>query len=134
MSSNPSPVKTRPTPWDAAVVAVVVLLGVLVSVFFYGPKASADQPLTCVVTVDGQVADRVPLAGFEGVHTYTGNGHTLTLEVKEGQVQVLDSDCPGQDCVHSGAISRAGQSIVCLPARIVIHLESGGSGPDLVVG
>ena len=134
MSSNPSPVKTRPTLWDAAVVTAVVLLGVLVSVFFYGPKASANQSLTCVVTVDGQVADRVPLADFEGLHTYTGNGYALTLEAKDGQVQVLDSDCPGKDCVHSGAISRAGQSIVCLPARIVIHLESGDNGPDLVVG
>ena len=132
MSSNPSAVKYRPTPWDALVVAAVVALGILVSVFVYGPGTS--QPLTCVVTVDGQVADRAPLADFEGIHTYTGSGHTLTLSVDDGQVQILDSDCPGQDCVHSGPITRAGQSIVCLPARIVVHLESDDRGPDLVIG
>ena len=45
------------------------------------------------------------------------------------------SDCPTQDCVHTGAITRSGQSIVCLPGRIVIQLEGGGDGgPDLVIG
>ena len=45
-----------------------------------------------------------------------------------------DSDCPGQDCVHSGAVSRAGQSIVCLPARIVVELVGAADGYDLVTG
>ena len=48
---------------------------------------------------------------------------------------VLESDCPNQDCVHSGVITRAGQSIVCLPARIVIELHGGsGDGVDAVLG
>ena len=50
---------------------------------------------------------------------------------------MTSSDCPTQDCVHTGAITRGGQSIVCLPARIVIQLEGGpeaDSGVDLVIG
>lgn len=134
MSSNSSTVKTHPTPWDGLVVAAVVLLGVLVAVLFYGPRANADGPLTCVVSVGGQVVDSVPLASFSGEHIYSHNGYTLTIRVSGGQVEVLHSDCPGQDCVHAGAISRAGQSLVCLPAQVVIHLESGGGGPDVIVG
>ena len=49
-------------------------------------------------------------------------------------VSVTQSDCPGQDCVHSGAVSRAGQSIVCLPARIVVELVGAADGYDLVTG
>lgn len=47
------------------------------------------------------------------------------------------SDCPTQDCVHMGEITRGGQSIVCLPARIVVQLEGGAAaddGVDLVIG
>ena len=51
-----------------------------------------------------------------------------------GAVSVTQSDCPGQDCVHSGAVSRAGQSIVCLPARIVVELVGAADGYDLVTG
>ena len=134
MRSNSSTVKYRPTPWDGLVVGAVALLAVLVAVLFYGPKAHADGPLTCVVSVAGEVADAAPLASFTGDHTYSHNGYTLTIRVSEGQVQVLHSDCPGQDCVHAGPISRPGQSLVCLPAQVVIHLESSGDGPDVIVG
>ena len=43
---------------------------------------------------------------------------------------------PTRDCVHTGAISRAGQSIVCLPAQVVVHLEgaSAPDAPDVIVG
>ena len=48
--------------------------------------------------------------------------------------RVAESDCPGQDCVHTGTITRAGQSIVCLPEQVVVQLTGGGGGPDAVLG
>ena len=62
-----------------------------------------------------------------------GNYH-LTVHVDGTGVYVADSDCPGQDCVHTGAISRAGQSIVCLPAQVVISLVGAASDVDAVLG
>ena len=62
-----------------------------------------------------------------------GNYH-LTVHVDGTGVYVSDSDCPGQDCVHTGAISRAGQSIVCLPAQVVISLVGAASDVDAVLG
>ena len=41
------------------------------------------------------------------------------------------------DCVRTGTISRGGQSIVCLPARIVIQLTGGAADSndvDIVIG
>ena len=58
----------------------------------------------------------------------------LTVAVENGAVRVSESDCPNQDCVHSGAISRAGQSIVCLPARVAVTLEGAASDYDLIAG
>ena len=41
-----------------------------------------------------------------------------------------------QMCIRdsSGAISRAGQSIVCLPARVAVTLEGAASDYDLIAG
>ena len=49
-------------------------------------------------------------------------------------MRVSESDCPNQDCVHSGAISRAGQSVVCLPARVAVTLEGAAADYDLIAG
>ena len=64
----------------------------------------------------------------------SAGGYTLTVAVENGAVRVSESDCPNQDCVHSGAISRAGQSIVCLPARVAVTLEGAASDYDLIAG
>ena len=50
--------------------------------------------------------------------------------------QEIDRFVPA-DCVHTGRITRSGQSIVCLPARIVIQLTGGqpdGDAVDIVIG
>ena len=69
---------------------------------------------------------------YEWTDRYLNNSIVvLTAE----NVSVERSDCPTQDCVHTGHISRSGQSIVCLPARVVIQLEGGtDSGVDAVIG
>lgn len=47
----------------------------------------------------------------------------LTVHIKSGKVWVTDADCGDKTCVHTGAISRSGQSIVCLPNGIVISVS-----------
>ena len=95
--------------------------------------------LTAVVTADGQEIDRfAPADLLDAPRTYSYNGVTLTVAAEDGNgLRVSSSDCPTQDCVHTGTISRSGQSIVCLPARIVIQLTGGAadsSGVDIVIG
>ena len=65
--------------------------------------------------------------------TVEGDYH-LTILLDRNGVRVAESDCPGRDCVHTGVITRAGQSIVCLPEQVVVQLSGGGSGPDAVLG
>ena len=50
------------------------------------------------------------------------------------KVRVLESACPGQDCVHAGQISRAGGRIICLPNRLVVSLMGSGGEVDAVTG
>ena len=98
----------------------------------YFAARSAGE-LTVSVAIDGETVERCALSNYEG-GTYESRGYTLTVAVENGAVRVSESDCPNQDCVHSGAISRAGQSIVCLPARVAVTLEGAASDYDLIAG
>lgn len=127
----------RPNGWDALVVLAVVLLAVICALSFWGQAGEAER-LTAVVSVDGEEVERIDLDGGSAEkRVYSGNGYTLTVELGPEGVQVEASDCPTQDCVHTGTINRGGQSIVCLPARIIIQLEGGPAdvdAPDVVIG
>ena len=128
---NRSP-KLKLTLWDALVVlAVLALAGLLAARPFLAAKTAGE--LTVSISVDGETVERCALSAYEG-GTYESRGYTLTVAVENGAVRVSESDCPNQDCVHSGAISRAGQSIVCLPARVAVTLEGAASDYDLIVG
>lgn len=130
---------------DALVALAVALLAAVTALLFYLPRTQSDQ-LTLVITVGGQEQSRTPVTQLpDGPVRIEGHGgYTLTLSPSysdlpfspEWSVRVSDSDCPGQDCVHTGAISRAGQSIVCLPAQVVVYLEGtpAAGQPDVIVG
>ena len=137
MTTKCSPPELRPKKLDILVAAVVLVLAVVVAVGFYGPKLGQSDHLTAVISVGEAVIDRVDLTTLKEDKLLTVEGEcTLSVLLSSSGAEVILSDCPTQDCVHTGHISRAGQSIVCLPGQVVIHLEgaSDDSAPDIIVG
>ena len=131
MSTSP---KLRPGIWDALVALTVAVLAVACAWTVWGGQDESGA-LTAVVSVDGVETERLALE--EAERTIQAGGYTLRLRLTETEVWVESSDCPTQDCVHTGHISRSGQSIVCLPARVIVRLEGGQkdeSAPDVVIG
>ena len=46
-------------------------------------------------------------------------------EIKNGEASMIEADCPDQIYVHEKAIiSSDGESIICLPNKIVVEVES----------
>ena len=42
------------------------------------------------------------------------------------------SDCHGQDCVHQGDIWLSGESIICLPNKVVLEISGDDSRYDVL--
>ena len=123
--------RLRPAPLDALVVLAVAALAVgLFAVML--PKQSGGA-LTCTVSRDGQRLDTFSVAaGTPGERVY--GAYTVSV-AGDGAVSVSRAPCAGQDCVRTGAIRRAGQSVVCLPGRFVVELSGTDEddGVDIVV-
>ena len=51
----------------------------------------------------------------------------MKMEIKGTKIRVTESDCPGQICVNIGWIQYSGQTIVCVPNKILIEMKSSGS-------
>lgn len=121
----------RPRIWDGLVVLAVAALAIVTAAAVWGGEA---ERVEAVVSIDGAEVERFPLDGV-GEHVYTAGGYTVRfLETEDGGICALSSDCPTQDCVHTGTIRRPGQSIVCLPARLSVTLRGGEAAVDAVIG
>lgn len=50
---------------------------------------------------------------------------TNQIEIADGTAKVIWANCPDQVCVNHKAISREGESIICLPNQVVISIVDG---------
>lgn len=44
--------------------------------------------------------------------------------ISDGKVEMIYGDCPDQICVHTKAVSHNGQTIVCMPNKVVLEILS----------
>ena len=129
MNTYPFSPKLRPTLWDGVVAALVAALAIVTALCFYGRRTGAPQTVT--ITHRGALVQTIRLTGQTKKKTVAIDGdYHLEIQVDSGGVCVVHSDCPGQDCVHTGRITRSGQSIVCLPEQVVVQLTGGGGGGE----
>lgn len=109
------------------IILIGVLLIVSLSVFLIWHLSGTDGS-TAVVTVDGKRVGEYSLA-IDGVY-YINDG-TNVLAIEDGKAYMKEASCPGyQDCVETGKISRVGETIVCLPNKVVVEIV--GEGDELI--
>ena len=126
--------RARPTPGDALVVlAVLAAAGAL----FFLLLPRGGNFLTARIVLEQEVVREISLSALTEAVTFDvpGAEYPITIEAQPGRIRVSHSDCPSQDCVHTGWVSRSGGQIVCLPNRLIIALE-GSDAPlgDAVTG
>ena len=115
---------------DFLAVALVLLLAVAVGLLFL-PQAGSEAAAV-EIYMDGQLVKIIPLS--EQVQFTVEGEYTNVIEVSGGKVAIIESSCPGMDCVHSGAISTTGRSLVCLPNGLEVRVVGTSGGVDFVVG
>ncbi len=82
-------------------------------------KVWQDKALVGTYALRGADAVRLPVD--------TAAGHNVVV-IENGAVRVAEADCPDQVCVHTGAISGPGETIVCLPNRLLIEITGEPEG------
>ena len=115
---------------DFWAIALVILLALAVAWIFL--PAGADSGGTVQLYLDGKRIHEMPLSEND---EYVLHGeYENVVSVQDGRAAIIQSDCPGEDCVHSGWISAEGRSIVCLPNRAEVRIVDRVSDVDFVVG
>lgn len=121
--------KLRFRKGDWLAIGLVLCLAVAVfSCFLPGQEPAAYAE----VYLDGQLVKTVPLSADQTF--LLEDQYCNEISVSQGAIAFTASNCPGQDCVHSGSIHTTGRSLVCLPNRVEIRVVSGSPDVDFVVG
>ena len=75
------------------------------------------------VVQHGEVVATLEL-GIDTVHAVESDGLLNVVQVSGGSVKMLDANCPDKHCLHHAPVMYSGQTIVCLPNRVIIQVRS----------
>ena len=107
--------------------AVLIVLCLLM----FLPDLFAETGKTAVISVDGTVIKTVDLTAEEGEFRLK-ELPDVVFAVDNQKIAIVSVDCPDKLCERTGYIQNAGESIICLPNRIIVQIE-GESEFDAVV-
>lgn len=113
---------------DIILAAVLLIAGFAMSyVLSFGQSAGSELLVTC----EGEKFASYSLLENREV-VIEQNGHTNKFTIEQGTVSMVSSDCHGQDCIHQGSISQTGESIICLPNKVVLEITGGDDVYDTI--
>ena len=104
---------------DVILALALIVIGLAMSWFFSFGQAAGSE---LVITRGGTVFGTYSLAEDRTIEVKQ-DSHINKITIKNGHVSMSFSDCPGQDCIQQEAISHTGETIVCLPNRILLEIS-----------
>lgn len=85
-----------------------------------------------VVVTDGDGVEHVYSLDDDGEYTIETDLGTNTFAILDGEVVMIDADCPNHDCMSQAALSENSVgSIVCLPHELVIQIVGSSEALEL---
>lgn len=104
---------------DKRLILIVVIVACLFLAFHFLGNESGKG--TVEVRVDGTLYGTYSLEEEQTIEV----NETNRIEITDQVVRMIWAECPDQICVDHKAISRAGESIICLPNKVVVSIVDG---------
>ncbi len=122
MREDKTPPKKR---YDLLLLGALVLVGLALTAFVLLSRMnSTSDGLTVTIRQDNEVVATLPL-DEDATYAVQGEdgGTTNLVVIEDGTVHMEEADCPDQLCVKQGKIRYAGDSLICLPNRVVVEIS-----------
>lgn len=104
---------------DFILIGVVLVLALLLWLL---PRAlrffSVQGEKQVRITVEGELYGTYDLQEEQTIEINDSN----VCRIQDGEVNMTEADCPDKLCMHQGPISISGETIVCLPNKVVIEI------------
>lgn len=112
------------TKGDKVLILVVVLLAII-SLGFIKKQSLSNENKYVSIQVNGEEVKKIIFDKNIIGKTFPINskyGYNL-IEIGDEKVRVIEADCPDKVDVKQGYISKLGETIVCLPNKMIVEIK-----------
>lgn len=108
---------------DLFLIGILLAVGIVGFVVLKGiQKSAVSNQQVLKISVDGEVYGEYSLKDKQEIKI--GDTNVCRIE-EDGTVSMTEADCPDHLCVKQGKIKQFGESIVCLPNKVVLEIVTG---------
>ena len=111
------------------IVILVLTFGFAIGTAIHNHRVSTEGGVA-LVTVDGEEYGRYPLNQDRSVRIDLGDEEYNVLTIANGEASMSEASCRDQICVHHFHIHYTGDTIVCLPHKVIVEIV-GGEADDI---
>ncbi len=105
---------------------VLILAGAGLLFFLFWPQMVPNKPLAVVSIGMGQEQEIQYIElDTEGLVHIAGGDLPVQLSVEEGGIRFVNSVCADHLCEAYGLLEQEGDWAACLPAKVIVRVESG---------
>ena len=126
--------KKRPLILSVGLLIIVMILSII---YIIVSRLQVDQSCMAYVYQDGALIDTIDLNQVTETYTFqvTGdNGTENTVEVRHGEIGIIEATCPDHLCIDTGFIHNSTMPVVCLPNKLLIEIKNTNATEDEVDG
>jgi len=84
-------------------------------------KQTHREAKYCIISVNGRDTYKLLLSKPQIIRVKGLLGESV-IEIKDKSARMLDSPCPLKICSHQGKIHSPGETIICVPNRVMIRI------------
>lgn len=103
-------------------ILLVVIILAIAGLAFLLHEVIGGKGANCVtVKVNGVIEGVYSLAQDQEIEINDGSN---ILVIKNGKADMVEADCPDKLCVKQKSVSKNHESIICLPNKVIVEVDS----------
>ena len=117
---------------DFILIAIIIVIAVVSSLLI--AFAQRDAGATVRIIIDGELYGEYSLSEEQSIAIDGELGHNR-LVIEDGSAYMAGADCPDKYCMDYKPIAKGGETIICLPHKLVVEVTGTRDvqQPDVIV-
>lgn len=119
---------------DFIIIVVLMLLSFLPEIILSAKVGKGYENTYAEITISGDLYKTIPLSNHKGeeiLEIKTKYG-TNIIKIVDQKIGIIEADCSDKVCMNPQYIDKAGQSLVCLPHKVMIEIK-GMAEDDIIL-
>jgi hypothetical protein len=120
---------------DVVIIVILLVVSFIPELIFGVILDKSYNNTYAEITIDGKFYKRIPLSvhrGQENMEIKTNNGYNILI-IKDNSIAIIDGDCKDKICIKSGYIKNVGESLICLPHKLMIEIKGNKAREEDVI-